>query len=236
MCDRDKGIRALLTCVCRIHVAALLVVLPLAVPVEGSGQAVYVGVTGGWGLASTTNEREGMGAWRGGHAVGFSSRVVLTDVLALQLEVQDVERGFTTQNGQAGMQQRYLEMPVLLVAALGNYRDTVAPELMVGVAPSRERSCDAWRTHGMPGFVLPGQPAPPPCSTFRNQVRDFAGVAGGGTSVRLGGSLVSLSVRYHRGLMTTTVGGFRAEEFNRAWSFGASAMMPLGVRSQAAAK
>jgi hypothetical protein len=212
----------------------LLLLLLMAIPAGVRGQSIHGGITGGWGWATTSNEHNGNGPWRGGHVVGLVARATITDFLAFQVEAQEVERGFATRGSAVGLQQRFVEVPILLVASLPAYQGKVNPEIIVGVAPARERSCEAWATPASIGFGIPPaqQAEPVRCSHFRNQVRDLAGVVGGGASVEWGGALVSMSARLYRGTMTTWVSDLIPNEYNRGVVVGISAMIPLWARER----
>lgn len=213
----------------RRFVSSLLLLL-LAVPIGVDGQAIHGGITGGW--ASTNRVSDERWPWRGGHLVGLAARVTITGVLALQVEAQDVERGFGRRNKGTRLHQRYVEVPVLLVAALPTYWGKVSPEFMVGVAPARERSCEAWAVPGSIDWTPTAEAEPESCSRFRNQVRDVGAVVGGGASFDVGRSLVSVSLRYYRGTQTVWVSELIPDLYNHAVVLGVSGMLPIWSRDQ----
>jgi hypothetical protein len=213
-----------------IRFGSFLLLLFVAVPAGVDGQAIHGGITGG--LASTNLVSDHRWPWRPGYVLGLAARVTITNVLALQVEAQDVERGFGKRNKGTRLHQRYVEVPVLLVAALPSYWGNVSPEIMVGVAPARERSCEAWAVPGSIGFTPPSEAEPVSCSLYRNQVRDVGAVLGCGASFDVGPSLVTVSLRYYRGTKTVWVSDLIPDLYNHAVVLGVSGMLSLWSRDQ----
>jgi len=205
--------------------SALLFML-LVVPTGVDGQAIHVGITGGWASTSQVSDESRHG--REGHAVGLVARLTIADVLAFQVEVQDVERGFGKRNEGARLHQNYVEVPVLLVATLPSRWQSLRPELTLGVAPARERSCEAWTVPMTVGLTTPDL-QPEPCSAWRNQTTDVGAVLGGGVSLDVGRSLVNLSLRYTRGTKAVWESEHIPEVYNRAVVLGVSGMLPVCI-------
>jgi hypothetical protein len=211
----------------------VLVLAPGFIPGPASAQTLQVGVTTGWvesTLRSTYtvggNEFDRSGG-RSGYAMGVVTRLDVLGPIALQVEVLDVEKGFSEGSEAPRMHTRYIEVPILLVGRFG-LSDRFRPELLVGAAPARERSCRAWAMPRYIGFPPENRVArPTSCVEWRSETGDFGAVVGGGVALHVRSATITFSARHTRGLENIEKTYDFAESRNRTTVFGVSGMVPL---------
>ncbi len=213
------------------------------VPVVAQGQGVTFGLKGGF--SSGNQDRTVATEAQSGIQWGAFAAIRLSDLIALQPEISMVGKGgeIETSTTSFGIEQSYLDFPVLLKLTVPALSRAIRPVLFVGPVISFELGCEAESEVGDvdgPGDTEDTDPADVEgddvtctdptlgADQFPTKSVEFGALGGAGFDISLGRLVLGVEARYTLGLTNVSdLTGASAETVkNRVFSVVTS----VGIR------
>lgn len=202
-------------------------IVGLLVPAGVAAQGVLIGVKGGVNSATISLDGDDIpeSTSKSGFVGGVFAQFNLGSTFAIRPEGLLSNKGLkiSAEGIDADVTARYIEIPVLLAARLGN-EGGIRPQIYAGPVISFESSCKVAAT-GAVSFDLD-------CSDengidLETKSSDFGGAAGVGLEIPVGALNLIGDARYTFGFSDIAEeDGLTAK--NRAWSFMAGAALGIG--------
>jgi len=200
----------------------------MLVPATLSAQDVMVGVKGGINVADLSVDADGeefSSDTKTGLVAGLFAEFGISDMFAVRPEGLYSQKGFKTQDTGIDLELNldYIEVPVLLVARLGE--SSIRPVVFAGPVIAFEASC---KLEGeSEGVTLDVDCSEAPDDPIETSSTDFGAAFGGGLEIDAGGVTLLFDGRYTLGLKDVESSSESSAK-NRAWSFMAGAGIAIG--------
>jgi len=201
---------------------ASLAMLPLA---AGLAAQTTLGIHGGASIATLGGSDVGSADARTGMNFGASVTFPVGEILGIQLGAGYAQKGATENSEGADVEFAldYFEVPVLLRVGVPT-TGSISPHFFAGPAVAFKAKCEASGSSGGASVTVD-------CADVGAEVKsiDIGGMAGAGLDIHTSGPLsITLDVAYNLGLSSIDDSSDGADVKNRAWSFLAGVVFPIG--------